>query len=108
MPLSNTQLTEFIQPMLNALPTPARVILFGSYARNEADDGSDVDLLVLANAFSDKANDYLRLKSALGRSKIGVDLVLMTVTEFEKRAQIPGTLPYWAKKEGKICYDSLS
>ncbi len=106
--LSSTQLTEFIQPLLTALPKPARVILFGSYARNEADDGSDIDLLILANEFSDKADTYLRLKSALGRSSIGVDLVLMTLVEFEKRSQVPGTLPYWAKKEGKICYDSLS
>jgi predicted nucleotidyltransferase len=42
--------------MLNALPTSARVILFGSYARNEADEGSDIDLLVLANEFLEKAN----------------------------------------------------
>lgn len=106
--LSQSQLSEFIKPMINALPTSAKVILFGSYARNEADDSSDIDLLVLAKEFPDKANAYLNLKSALGRSSIGVDLVLMTLTEFEKRSQVPGTLPYWANKEGKICYDSLS
>lgn len=106
--LSQAQLTEFIKPMINALPASARVILFGSYARNEADEGSDIDLLVLAKDFPDRANAYLNLKSALGRNSIGVDLVLMTLTEFEKRSQVPGTLPYWANKEGKICYDSLS
>ena len=108
MMFSSTQLNAFLQPLVNALPVPAKVILFGSYARNEAGEGSDIDLLVLAHEFSDKANAYVRLKSALGRSKVGVDLVLMTLAEFEKRAQIPGTLPYWANKEGKVCYDSLT
>jgi predicted nucleotidyltransferase len=106
--ISNNQLSMLIQPILNALSMPAKVVLFGSYARGDADEGSDIDLLVLAHEFSDKANVYLALKSAIGRVGIGVDLVLMTLSEFERRAQVPGTLPYWASKEGKVCYDSLS
>jgi predicted nucleotidyltransferase len=106
--LTNEQLNALIQRLLDALSLPAKVILFGSYARQEANEESDVDLLVLAPAFENKANTYLHLKSTLGRVGVGVDLVLMTLSDFEQRAQVPGTLPYWVQKEGKVCYDGLS
>jgi predicted nucleotidyltransferase len=94
--------------MLAALVMPAKVVVFGSYGRGDADKGSDVDLLVLAQDLSDKSNLYLKLKSVIGRVGIGVDLVLMTVADFEKRVQVLGTLAYWASKEGQVYYDTLS
>ena len=106
--LNHEQIRLLIQPMLAALAMPAKVVVFGSYGRGDADQGSDVDLLVLAQDLSDKSNLYLKLKSAIGRVGIGVDLVLMTVADFEKRVQVPGTLAYWASKEGQVYYDTLS
>ena len=32
----------------------------------------------------------------------------VTQEEFERRSQVPGTLPYWAKKEGKLVYDAAA
>jgi predicted nucleotidyltransferase len=87
---------------------PARVILFGSYARGDADAASDVDLMVVESAFDDKAGEYLRLKEAIGRLGVGVDLLLCTEPEFERRSQVPGTVPYWAKKEGKVLHDAAA
>jgi predicted nucleotidyltransferase len=87
---------------------PARVILFGSYARGDADAASDVDLMVLESAFDDKAGEYLRLKEAIGRLGVGVDLLLCTEAEFQRRSQVPGTVPYWAKKEGKVLNDAAA
>ncbi|MFZ2854297.1 MAG: nucleotidyltransferase domain-containing protein [Rhodocyclaceae bacterium] len=87
---------------------PARVILFGSYARGDADTASDVDLMVIEPAFDDKAGEYLRLKEAIGRLGVGVDLLLCTESEFQRRSQVPGTVPYWAKKEGKVLHDAAA
>jgi len=87
---------------------PARVILFGSYARGDADAASDVDLMVVEAAFDDKASEYLRLKEAIGRLGVGVDLLLCTESEFERRSQVPGTVLYWAKKEGKVLHDAAA
>jgi predicted nucleotidyltransferase len=33
--------------LIDAAPAPARVILFGSHARGDADEGSDFDFLVI-------------------------------------------------------------
>ncbi|MDI1243818.1 MAG: nucleotidyltransferase domain-containing protein, partial [Rhodoferax sp.] len=41
---------------------PAKVILFGSYARGDADDGSDLDLMIVEHELTDRATEYLRLR----------------------------------------------
>ena len=85
---------------------PARVILFGSYVRGDADAdaASDVDLMVVEAAFDDKASEYPRLKEAIGR--LGV--LLCTESEFQRRSQVPDTVPYWARKEGKVLHDAAA
>jgi len=46
---------ESVQSYLGALPAlgihPCRVVLFGSYTRGNADDSSDIDLVVIAPEF---------------------------------------------------------
>jgi hypothetical protein len=37
-----------------------------------------------------------------------VDVLVFSQEEFERRSQVPGTLPYWAKKEGKLVYDAAA
>lgn len=92
-----------------AASSPSRVIVFGSYARGTADEGSDLDLMVVERELADKAGEYLRLREALGRVApgIGVDLLLYPLVEFERRSQVPGTILFEARIEGKVLHDSL-
>lgn len=78
---------------------PAKVILFGSYARGEADDASDLDLMVVEYDLQDKAAEYLRLKGAIGRVGVGVDLLLLSEQKFERRSQVPGTVVYTGRRK---------
>ncbi len=105
--------TEAIQTAVNrmvaAATSPIRVILFGSYARGTADEGSDLDLMVIEQELPDKAAEYLRLRSALGRIApgVGVDLLIYPRAEFERRSQVPGTVPFEARVDGKVLHDTL-
>ena len=40
---------------------PSKVILFGSYARGDADEGSDLDLMVAERDVVDKGQEVLKL-----------------------------------------------
>ncbi len=106
--LQPDQLAQAAQRVASAASRPATVIVFGSYARGDATEASDLDLVVIEADLVDKAAEYLRLKAAVGRIGVGVDLLLFARPDFERRSQVPGTLPYWAKKEGKVLYDAAA
>ena len=100
--ISTQQLQAVADRIVERASSSARVILFGSYARGDASEDSDVDLLVVETELRDKAAEYLQLKSSVGRIGVGVDLIVMSDQEFERRRQVPGTVPYWASKEGQV------
>jgi predicted nucleotidyltransferase len=97
-----------VERMVAAASSPARVILFGSYARGTADEGSDLDLMVIEKELPDKAAEYMRLRGAIGRIGTGVDVLIYSEEEAMRRSQVPGTLLYWAFKEGRVLHDNLA
>ncbi len=92
-----------------AASSPSRVIVFGSYGRGTAGENSDLDLMVVERDIADKADEYLRLMDALDRAAldIGVDLLLYPLAEFERRSQVPGTILFEARMEGKVLHDAI-
>lgn len=106
--LTEQQLLDAVTRIVAEASQPAKVILFGSYALGEADEASDVDLLVIERDVKDKAAEYLRLREAVGRVGVGVDLLLCTEQEFDRRSQVRGTVHYWARKTGRVLYDSAA
>ena len=94
------------QRIAAASSLPAKVILIGSYARGDATEDSDVDLVVLQKEFVNKGKEYLRLIGEVRKVMTRVDLILMREDDFEWRSLVGGTLPYWAKKEGRVLHES--
>jgi predicted nucleotidyltransferase len=94
--------------LIAAATSPVRVILFGSYARGTATEDSDLDLMVIEKDLPDKAAEYLRLRHAIGGIGAGVDVLLYSEEEALRRSQVPGTLLYWAFKEGQVLHDNLA
>jgi predicted nucleotidyltransferase len=104
--LAQQSIADAARRAAHAASSPARVMLFGSYARGDADPGSDLDLLVIEQTVHDKTAEYLKLHRAIGAMGVGVDVVVMSQDEFTRRSQVPGTVPYWAAKEGQIIHDT--
>jgi predicted nucleotidyltransferase len=104
--LTEQVLRQAIDRVVAAAREPTRVILFGSYARGEADEASDLDLLVVEPEIPDFTEEYRRLREALGPIGIGVDLLLYSEPEFQKRREWWTTPVYWAVREGKVVYES--
>ena len=89
---------------LVAAAQPTRIILFGSRARGDADDRSDVDLLVIKRAVTDRYEELVQLNQALRGLLLPVDLLLVSEQEFEERASQAGTVEHAARCEGRVLY----
>ena len=91
---------------LVAAANPSKIILFGSYARGDATEDSDLDLMVIEPEVSNKFEEMVRLRNVMGDMEVGVDLLVYSDREASRRSQVPGTVLYWAFKEGRVMYDA--
>ena len=89
-----------------AVAQPSRVILCGSYGRGGADQDSDLDLMVIERRVDNRGEEMIRLRKAVGSIGVGVDVLVYSETEYERRSQVPGTVLYWARKEGRPLYEA--
>lgn len=85
---------------------PSRIILFGSYARGDAREESDVDLLVIEPTVSHKREEMVRLRNLIRPLRIPVDVLVASEEEMRDWGHLPGTVLYWALKEGKVLHEA--
>lgn len=83
---------------------PKCIILFGSHARGDADERSDVDLLVVEDEVPDRFGEMVRLDRVLRGLLMPVDLLVVSEAEFERRSATPGTVEHAARREGRVLY----
>lgn len=84
---------------------PLKVILFGSYARGEADSDSDVDLLVVMPVSGSKRRLAMEIDMALSARRLPLDLLVVTPEEFAAYKDVVGHILRPAVREGKVLYD---
>ena len=91
-----------------AASRPEQIILFGSQARGDADAGSDIDLMVIESTVENTALEAARLYRAVGWVGTGIDILVYSESEFERRSTVPGTVLHQALTEGAIVYERHS
>src|SRR3990172_4837504 len=80
---------------------PLRIVLFGSHARGTATAESDVDLLVVLAAVTDKRRTAVEIRRALGDLPVSKDIVVTTPEEISRRGNIVGGALRPALRDGK-------
>ena len=86
---------------------PERVILFGSAARGEMNEDSDLDLLVIVD-MRDRRATARQISRARPRRSAPLDVVIATATEVEASRHDPCCFLHDALREGRVLYDARS
>lgn len=97
-------LADAVQRIL-AVSQPSKIILFGSQARGDADENSDLDLMVIEPSVENTALEAARLYRAVGWVGKGVDILVYSEPEFARRSTVPGTVLHQASIEGRVVYE---
>lgn len=103
--LTNEQIQSAADRIVAALK-PKKIILFGSYARGDATEHSDLDLMVIEPTTTKKELDAMILgRDAVGIMGTGVDVIVYDGKTFEGRKDWCSSPIKWARLEGKVLYD---
>jgi len=84
---------------------PDKIILFGSYARGEAGQQSDLDLMVIKDGLVSVPAETKKIYRALANFTVPIDVVVVSTANFEEYGKLVGTVLYPALKEGIILYE---
>jgi predicted nucleotidyltransferase len=92
---------------------PEKIILFGSYAREEQSEESDLDILVVTGdekipaSFSEKSLIYLRISRAISEIKkeFPVDLIVHTKAMHQKFVESNSLFARELLSKGKVLYE---
>ena len=104
--MSIDEFIDFILKKLISFYKPEKVYLFGSQARDDANENSDIDFLVIKDTYKPKRFRTLEFRRNLrGYNYYPVDILVYTPQEFKNESNIKGTIAYHVKREGKLLYD---
>lgn len=99
---------ELVAQRLGNAADAEQVILFGSYARDEATDDSDVDLLIIADSDLPRFKRSRELYTLFRPHPFSMDLLVYTPQEIERGKHSPASFVSTALKEGKVLYERQS
>lgn len=97
---------------IRSVAEPSAVILYGSYARGNAGEQSDIDLLVVRAAEFGKGESRRKelgrlYRAAAARSGIPKDILLFTKREFEAWRKTTNHVASEALREGRVLYGQI-
>jgi predicted nucleotidyltransferase len=105
----NVPFIDKIVPMIVSLASPDQIILFGSYARGDNTEKSDIDLLIIKKNLKNGREINNILYRAFFENKISIPIDLISV-DYDKYIELNNVVGYiykTIKEEGKVLYGTL-
>jgi len=84
---------------------PKRIVLFGSYARGDADEESDLDLFVEMETSRRPPERAIEIASVFGLHPWPMDIFVYTPEEVKQLRGKGGTLLEEVEREGRVLYE---
>jgi predicted nucleotidyltransferase len=101
---TDEQLAEVVRRIVEVCD-PERIVIFGSTARGEATEHSDLDLLVIRSEFHERDRTLSDICVRLYGVRVGVDLVLATPAELDMYKDTHCLVYRDALRDGRTVYE---
>jgi predicted nucleotidyltransferase len=98
-----------IVPIINSIASPDQIILFGSYARGNYTEKSDLDLLIIKRDLKNGNSIIDSIYRAFYKNKIKISVDLLAI-DYNKYNELNNSIGYiykTIKEQGKIIYGTL-
>ena len=105
-PIRNAETLKRLTELLIEAAKPKRIIMFGSQARGEAGEASDLDVMVVEEGVLDRAAEMVRLNRLLRSLDIPVDLLVVSAEKFNYWCDTPGNVYFEAATDGRVLYEA--
>lgn len=106
MPMFRYDLVDVVIQRIVDTFHPELVVVFGSVARGEADEHSDVDLLVVVDTDTDPFKLTARMYKELADIRIPKDIIVVTPEEFEADRDNPLVFTSEIVRTGMVAYEA--
>ena len=103
--LAKPQLERIVEAIRDHI-SPELILLFGSRAQGGAREDSDYDLMVVIRDGTDLERDRRDACDALRAIGIGADVLVRSVSDYQRRQADPGFLDWLLSREGMLLYSS--
>ena len=105
----NIPFIDKIISLIVSIAAPDQIILFGSYARGDNKEKSDIDLLILKKGLKGGSKIIDSIYRAFYENKIGVPVDLLTM-DYDRYLELNNEIGYvykTIKEQGKVIYGTL-
>jgi len=88
------------------MPEARKIYLFGSYARGDAKENSDIDIAILSDGQMDRKKKMILLGNLwndIGARGFPVEFIIKTLSDFEEEKSLP-TLSKIIAREGMLLW----
>jgi len=95
-----------ILDQLIRLYKPEKVILFGSLAEGQINEGTDIDLFIVKSDIPELGVDRIRELDSLIKYNLATDFIVYKPQELEQRLKLGDPFVKNILKEGKVLYEA--
>ena len=97
---------ENILKQLIRLYKPQKVVLFGSLAKGEINEGTDIDLFIIKSDVPELGVERIRQLDALIHYRLATDFVVYRPQEVDQRLKLGDPFVKSILEEGKVLYEA--
>lgn len=103
---SQKDFRSIAQMIYKRMPEARKIYLFGSYARGDAKENSDIDIAILSDVHIDRKKKMILLGNLwndIGAKGFPVEFIIKSLTDFEEEKSLP-TLSKIIAREGMLLW----